>query len=422
MKFDDLDAKMRVYEKVLDQRFPRNGFMVARLDGRNFTRLTKQDWPGLEAPFDKRFNDAMVSTVIHLMRCGFEVVYGFTESDEISLLFKYGTDTFERKVRKYNSILAGEASAHFSITTGHKGVFDCRMVQLPDLDAVEDYFRWRQEDAHRNALNSYLYWVFRKQGLPATEADRKLLGVSVEHKRIMLKELGINFDLQPHWQLWGVGVYATKVERRGINPQTGQEETGWRNELQANYSIPIGEPYGVFVRSLVEPTYHREGLREELCRMDGFDAIEAKSFNQTLNELERQCSSLSEPIINRMGWRVIRKIGKQMKGQDIDQGLGELGMSIFDQMSIYYQSRTYEEFTFGFADYLDETVQAEIDDLSEIERMILDHRNLGALAKGETEDMIFADVKKEVSSIIDQHYYTTRIQRFVERYGLTGIY
>ena len=44
MKFDDLDAKMREYEKVLDQRFPQYGFIVARLDGRNFTRLTKEGY------------------------------------------------------------------------------------------------------------------------------------------------------------------------------------------------------------------------------------------------------------------------------------------------------------------------------------------------------------------------------------------
>lgn len=420
MKFDDLDAKMRQYEKMLDQRFPRYGFMVARLDGRNFTKLTKEDWPGLEAPFDRRFNDAMVSTVKHLMRCGFEVIYGFTESDEISLIFKYGTSTFERKVRKFNSVLAGEASAHFTAETGHKGVFDCRIICLPDLDTVEDYFRWRQEDAHRNALNSHLYWMYRKQGLSATEADRKLLGISVEHKRIMLQEGGIDFDAQPHWQLWGVGVYPVRVERRGLNPKTGKEEIGWRNELRADYNIPIGDPYGKMVRSIAEPSYHREGLREEMSRMDDNDEVEKDSFNQTLDDLERQCKWLSEPILNRMGWRIIRKIGKQMANNDIDQDMAGLGLSFFDQMSIYYQSRTYEEFMFGFDDYLDETIQAEIDNLTAEERMILVHRNLDRLSRGEMENKIFVDVKNAVSSIIDQHYYTAKIQRFVDRYDLHG--
>ena len=33
--------------------------------------------------------------------------------------------------------------------------FDCRISQLPSLDLVVDYFRWRGEDARRNALNAH---------------------------------------------------------------------------------------------------------------------------------------------------------------------------------------------------------------------------------------------------------------------------
>ena len=51
------------------------------------------------------------------MNCGFNVVYGYTESDEISLLFPV-TKSFNRKLRKLNSILSGEASAKFSLSLG----------------------------------------------------------------------------------------------------------------------------------------------------------------------------------------------------------------------------------------------------------------------------------------------------------------
>lgn len=60
--------------------------MVARLDGRSFTRLTKEVHQ-FEAPFDERVREIMVETVKHLMSCGFNVIYGYTQSDEISLLF-----------------------------------------------------------------------------------------------------------------------------------------------------------------------------------------------------------------------------------------------------------------------------------------------------------------------------------------------
>jgi len=42
MKFDDLDAKMRVFETAHDHSVLPGMFIVARLDGRGFTKLTKQ--------------------------------------------------------------------------------------------------------------------------------------------------------------------------------------------------------------------------------------------------------------------------------------------------------------------------------------------------------------------------------------------
>ena len=54
MKFDDFDRQMRVYEESLDQFIPPEMYIAARLDGRSFTRLTKE-LCGFEAPFDVRF-------------------------------------------------------------------------------------------------------------------------------------------------------------------------------------------------------------------------------------------------------------------------------------------------------------------------------------------------------------------------------
>ncbi len=42
MKFDDLDTSMRVFETANDRCVLPGLFMVARLDGRNFTRLTTE--------------------------------------------------------------------------------------------------------------------------------------------------------------------------------------------------------------------------------------------------------------------------------------------------------------------------------------------------------------------------------------------
>ena len=67
----------------------------------------------------------MIATVEHLMNCGFRVVYGYTQSDEISLLLHRDDALFDRKLRKLVSVLAGEASACFSLRLGALACFEC---------------------------------------------------------------------------------------------------------------------------------------------------------------------------------------------------------------------------------------------------------------------------------------------------------
>jgi tRNA(His) guanylyltransferase len=206
MKFDELDRKMRTFETAHDHRVLPEIYMVARIDGRGFTRLTKEVHR-FEAPFDERFRDLMVDTTEHLMTCGFRVVYGYTQSDEISLLLHRDDATFGRKLRKLESVLAGEASAKFSLLLGDLGTFDCRISQLPNRSLVVDYFRWRSEDAHRNALNAHCYWVLRRQGASADAATGRLAGMSVADKNQLLFELGRNVNDLPAWQKRGTGLY-----------------------------------------------------------------------------------------------------------------------------------------------------------------------------------------------------------------------
>lgn len=250
MKFDDLDTKMRCYEQSIDQHVPSDMYLVARLDGRSFSRLTKEICD-FEAPFDIRFRDMMVNTVKALMDCGFRVVYGFTESDEISLLFHTDEDTFGRKVRKFNSILAGTASAAFSLQLGQVAALDCRLVPLPNLERVQDYFLWRQEDAHRNALNAHCYWMLRKEGMSVKDATELLEGKTVAFKNELLFSRGINFDKLPSWQKRGIGVYWDDVEKVGYNPITNQEGKAIRSVLSVNYELPLGEDYAKYVISFL---------------------------------------------------------------------------------------------------------------------------------------------------------------------------
>ena len=66
MKFDNFDKEMRIYEESIDQYILPDMYIVARLDGRSFTRLTKEICK-FEAPFDTKFRDLMIETVKTLM-------------------------------------------------------------------------------------------------------------------------------------------------------------------------------------------------------------------------------------------------------------------------------------------------------------------------------------------------------------------
>jgi tRNA(His) guanylyltransferase len=251
MKFEELDKKLRIFETAHDLCVLPGLFMVARIDGRNFTRLTKETHK-FEAPFDSQFRDSMVSTVEHLMDCGFRVIYGYTQSDEISLLLHRDEGRFGRKLRKLNSILAGEASAKLSLLFGGVAVFDCRISQLPTLSLVVDYFRWRNEDAHRNALNAHCYWMLRKAGESAGTATEKLDRLSVGDKNELLYQQGnINFNNLPSWQKRGIGLYWESYQKEATNPQTGEKVFATRRDIKVDMELAMKDDYSNFVRELV---------------------------------------------------------------------------------------------------------------------------------------------------------------------------
>ena len=239
MKFDDLDRRMRIFETSADQSVLPGLYMVARLDGRSFTRLTK-DVCQFEAPFDVRFRDMMVATTAALMKCGFHVLYGYTVSDEISLLLDRNETIFGRKIRKYDSTLAGEASAQFSIKLGRAACFDCRISQLPSEDLVVDYFRWRSD------------------GLNEQQATRRLMGLSLSDKNELLFQHGINVNALPKWQKRGVGLYWEEYNRVSINPMTNDEVSARRRRIRIDPELTLKESYSDFIRSLL---YHQRLAR-----------------------------------------------------------------------------------------------------------------------------------------------------------------
>lgn len=245
-----LDKRMRAFEENLDQFVLPDVYIVARLDGRCFTRLTKEVLT-LEKPFDETFRDVMIETVSHLMNCGFKVIYGYCQSDEISLLFDKHEIGFARKTRKLLSILSGEASAMFTSRMGVLAVFDCRIIPLPSVDLVVDYFRWRSEDASRNALSAWCYWTLRKNGATVDVATRQLQGKSVAEKNQLLFENGINYNDLPGWQKRGIGLRYGIVNSLIVNPKNAGMEALTRRKLNVDMTLPMNIEYESMIREIL---------------------------------------------------------------------------------------------------------------------------------------------------------------------------
>ena len=95
MKADDLEAKMRAGECYHSLRVPPGAFIVIRVDGRLFSRLTERL---VEKPFDRTFHEWMIKAAEGLLTT-LQAVYAYTESDEISVLLPRETSCSTERSR-----------------------------------------------------------------------------------------------------------------------------------------------------------------------------------------------------------------------------------------------------------------------------------------------------------------------------------
>ncbi len=248
--FEQLERRMRVYERAHDHCVLPGMHMVARIDGRSFSQLTRETL-GMTDPYDVRMRDCMVKTLLHLCTgTGFSVLFGYTQSDELNLLLRQDEQLFGRKLRKLVSVLAGEASGVFSLALGRLGAFDARISQLPSVEDVVSYFRWRAEDAHRNALNGHSYWLMRRQGLDDHAATKRLEGASVATRNELLFQAGINFNDLPAWERRGIAVQWRYEEQPGTNPVGGEQVVSKRRVAFVNYDLPMKSEFDELVRAI----------------------------------------------------------------------------------------------------------------------------------------------------------------------------
>ena len=249
----DLGERLRAFESASDPVALPDTWLLVRLDGRGFTRLTKERHD-FERPFDLRFRAMMIETAAALMQdSGIRSPLVLSHSDEITVVLPPSTDVFGRRLGKLATVLAGAASATFSLALGAPATFDARVSQLPTLEHVLDYVAWRQTDAHRNALAGHCYWALRREGATAGQATARLEGASVADKNELLFQRGINVDTLPAWHKRGVALLWGQIVIEGTDPRTGEVVETTRNRLATKLELPYGEEMRAFVSDILRP-------------------------------------------------------------------------------------------------------------------------------------------------------------------------
>jgi tRNA(His) 5'-end guanylyltransferase len=248
MQSDDFEERMRQFEYYHSLRILPDTWVVIRVDGRSFTRFTSTKF---EKPFDIRFRDAMVQAAQALVK-EMHGIYAYTESDEISVLFQPNWTLFDRELEKLVSISASLASSVFTMAIGEAVQFDSRVWVGINCSLVVDYFRWRQADAARCALNGWCYWTLRKAGKSLTEATSLLENASVAFKNELLFQHRINFNELPLWQRRGIGIYWETFEKEGYDPIKKENVMASRRRIKTDLDLPMKEEYSRFMRQLMK--------------------------------------------------------------------------------------------------------------------------------------------------------------------------
>ena len=208
---DALGDRMKLYEKnnVVSQFV--NCPIVARIDGRAFSKFTK----GMCRPFDHRMTHCMVETTKALVeQTGCDV--GYTQSDEISLVWKndnYESQVFfNGKMQKMVSQLAAIATLEFNILVRKmlpdfvckKPTFDCRVFFVPNLMEAYNCLLWRRKDAERNSASMLAMKYFSANQLHKRSHVEKLE---------MIQEAGDDWNVYPDYFKYGVYITRQTTEK-----------------------------------------------------------------------------------------------------------------------------------------------------------------------------------------------------------------
>ena len=242
-------------------------FIVIRVDGRNFHNFC--DSHKFIRPHDARCLKLMDHCALAVCNEFPDCSLAYGQSDEYSFLFLSNTQLFKRRKEKLITTVVSCFTANFVFNwkkfmseqpdplpwpnfpkthispfteMNYLPQFDARIIEYPNLQAVQDYFSWRQVDTHVNCLyNTTNFAQIFLLNLTPGQSEQKLCKTLSSDKNEILFQLGINYNNVPaRFRLGSLiyrdadtGKYTVHFEKFIQNPKFWDERPQLTNSFAA---------------------------------------------------------------------------------------------------------------------------------------------------------------------------------------------
>lgn len=169
------------------------------LNVNNLSRLN------LLKPFDKKFSDAILCTMIKLCKEIEGCVFAYNFLDEIIIISRndQSVDTipwYDNNIQKLASITASIASVEFNKIYGDEIYFNSHIFSLPNMVECSNYISGKQHQYSQKQLNNFL---FEELNIGLDEA----LTLAIEDKIQLLEDKNIYYNNYDPIMRKGCAVY-----------------------------------------------------------------------------------------------------------------------------------------------------------------------------------------------------------------------
>lgn len=238
-----LAERQESYKSSHDYEIMRRLPLIINIDGRNFSKLTKNLAKPYSNHLSKIMSDAMLYTITEIQGS----VFGFTFADEVSIIIR-NDQNFETEPWLNNKIqqIASSACSIFTLAFYKLAfaldlesellgdpVFKSHVWAVPTLSEASNYILYRQQECYKSAIRlASIHELSKKLG--QKKAFDLIQGKTVEEKlEILLKYTGIDFhEYYPSFFYNGIAVYRSPMLIENA------EETFARNKWTVNSNIP----------------------------------------------------------------------------------------------------------------------------------------------------------------------------------------